>query len=165
MQAIWGLTLSGQMEKHLWISALEFALGYAIASVIGIGIGFGMANSPRFKQAMQPWVSGLYATPTVALAPLFILWFGIGEVPAVFTAFLISFFPIVVNVATGLATIEPELEDVLKALGAKLVLTEPNGKAHEYHPGDSLVLPANYTGTWEMVGNYREIAVVAAKRR
>jgi NitT/TauT family transport system permease protein len=47
-----------------------------------------------------------------------ILWFGIGTVPAILTAFLISFFPIVVNVATGLATTEPELQDVLKALGA-----------------------------------------------
>jgi NitT/TauT family transport system permease protein len=50
--------------------------------------------------------------------PLLILWFGIGEVPAIVTAFLISFFPIVVNIATGLATTEPELEDVLRALGA-----------------------------------------------
>jgi NitT/TauT family transport system permease protein len=47
-----------------------------------------------------------------------ILWFGLGEIPATLTAFLISFFPIVVNVATGLATTEPELEDVLRALGA-----------------------------------------------
>jgi len=54
----------------------------------------------------------------VAVVPILVLWFGIGFVPAVLTAFLISFFPIVVNVATGLATIEPELEDVLKALGA-----------------------------------------------
>ena len=51
--------------------------------------------------------------------PILIIWFGIGVVPAVLTAFLISFFPIVVNVATGLATMEPELEDVLRALGAK----------------------------------------------
>ena len=50
--------------------------------------------------------------------PILIMWFGIGEVPAILTAFLISFFPIVVNVATGLATMEPELEDVLRALGA-----------------------------------------------
>ena len=52
------------------------------------------------------------------VVPILVLWFGIGFIPAVLTAFLISFFPIVVNVATGLATIEPELEDVLKALGA-----------------------------------------------
>jgi NitT/TauT family transport system permease protein len=52
------------------------------------------------------------------VVPILVLWFGIGTIPAVLTAFLISFFPIVVNVATGLATIEPELEDVLKGLGA-----------------------------------------------
>jgi NitT/TauT family transport system permease protein len=52
------------------------------------------------------------------VVPVLILWFGLGEIPAILTAFLISFFPIVVNVATGLATTEPELEDVLRALGA-----------------------------------------------
>ena len=61
---------------------------------------------------------GFNAIPKVAVVPILVLWFGIGFMPAVLTAFLISFFPIVVNVATGLATIEPELEDVLKALGA-----------------------------------------------
>ena len=49
----------------------------------------------------------------------FSIWFGIGMWPAVITAFLISFFPIVVNVATGIATVEPELKDVLRALGAR----------------------------------------------
>jgi NitT/TauT family transport system permease protein len=62
---------------------------------------------------------GFNAIPKVALVPILVIWFGIGTVPAVLTAFLISFFPIVVNVATGLATIEPETEDVLRALGAK----------------------------------------------
>ena len=55
----------------------------------------------------------------IAVVPILILWFGVGWIPPVMTAFLISFFPIVVNVATGLSTIEPELEDVMKALGAK----------------------------------------------
>jgi NitT/TauT family transport system permease protein len=57
--------------------------------------------------------------PKVAIVPLLVIWFGIGTVPAIMTAFLISFFPIVVNVATGLATIEPELLDVLRSLGAR----------------------------------------------
>jgi NitT/TauT family transport system permease protein len=51
--------------------------------------------------------------------PILVIWFGIGAVPAVLTAFLISFFPIVVNVATGIATLEPELKDVLRSLGAR----------------------------------------------
>ena len=68
--------------------------------------------------ALYPVLVGFNSIPKVAVVPVLILWFGVGPVPAVLTAFLISFFPIVVNVATGLATIEPELRDVLRALGA-----------------------------------------------
>jgi NitT/TauT family transport system permease protein len=52
------------------------------------------------------------------VVPILVIWFGIGTIPAIITAFAISFFPIVVNVATGLATIEPELRDVLRSVGA-----------------------------------------------
>jgi uncharacterized cupin superfamily protein len=56
-------------------------------------------------------------------------------------------------------------DEFVYVLSGKLILTEPNGRSHEYRPGDSLVLPAGYTGTWEMQGNYREIAIVAQKKR
>jgi|SRR6476661_4436345 len=56
-------------------------------------------------------------------------------------------------------------DEFVYVLSGKLILTEPDGTSHEYHPGDSLVLPVGYTGTWEMQGNYREIAIVAQKRR
>jgi len=118
MEAIWSLTLSGQMEKHIWISAIEFAIGYVIASIIGIGIGFGMANSPRFKQAMQPWISGLYATPTIALAPLFILWFGIGIWSKVLVVIFLVLFPVTINTEAGLRTTSERLIEMLKSFGA-----------------------------------------------
>ena len=54
-------------------------------------------------------------------------------------------------------------DEFVQVLSGKLILTEPNGVVHEYHPGDSLVLPAGYKGTWEMQGNYRELAVVMQK--
>jgi len=60
------------------ISAIEFALGYVMRSLLGLIIGFAMAESAVMKRVLQPWISGLYATPTIALAPLFILWLGIG---------------------------------------------------------------------------------------
>ena len=60
-----------------------------------------------------------HSVPKVAVVPVLIIWFGIGTIPAAITAFIISFFPIVVNVAVGIATMEPELRDVLRALGAK----------------------------------------------
>ena len=61
---------------------------------------------------------GFNSIPKVALVPILVIWFGIGTVPAILTAFVISFFPIAVNVATGLATIERDMTDVLRSLGA-----------------------------------------------
>ena len=56
-------------------------------------------------------------------------------------------------------------DEFVYVLSGKLILTEPNGKAQEFQPGDSLVLPMNYTGTWEMQGNYRELAITAKKAK
>ena len=56
-----------------------------------------------------------------------------------------------------------DVDEFVYVLSGKLILTEPNGTRHEYVPGDSLVLPIGYTGTWEMQGNYRELVVLAQK--
>jgi NitT/TauT family transport system permease protein len=66
-----------------------------------------------------PLLVGFSSIPKVAVVPIFVVWFGAGTVPAILTSMVISIFPVVVNVATGLATTEPELEDVLKVLGAR----------------------------------------------
>ncbi len=93
-------------------------VGFALAVGFGLALGLVIGWSRTIYAGIYPLMIGFNAIPKVAVVPILVLWFGIGFVPAVLTAFLISFFPIVVNVATGLATIEPELEDVLKALGA-----------------------------------------------
>ena len=58
-----------------------------------------------------------------------------------------------------------DVDEFVYVLSGKLILTETNGKSHEYRPGDSLVLPVGYTGTWEMQGNYRELVVLMQKGR
>jgi uncharacterized cupin superfamily protein len=58
-----------------------------------------------------------------------------------------------------------DIDEFVYVLSGKLILTEPNGTKHEYRPGDSLVLPVGYTGTWEMQGNYRELVVEMQKSR
>ncbi len=93
-------------------------IGFAMAVGFGLLLGLVFGWSRTIYAGLYPLMIGFNAIPKVAVVPILVLWFGIGFIPAVLTAFLISFFPIVVNVATGLATIEPELEDVLKALGA-----------------------------------------------
>ena len=93
--------------------------GFFIAIVFGLALGLFIGWDRRIYAGLYPLMIGFNSIPKVAVVPILVLWFGAGWVPAVLTAFLISFFPIVVNVATGLATIEPEMEDVLRALGAK----------------------------------------------
>jgi len=109
---------SGPIARNSWITLQTTLIGFALAVGFGLLLGLLVGWSPAIYGGLYPLMIGFNAIPKVAVVPILVLWFGIGFIPAVLTAFLISFFPIVVNVATGLATIEPELEDVLKALGA-----------------------------------------------
>jgi len=118
VEAIVGLSGTGELWRHIGISAIEFALGYAIACVLGVVAGLAMANSALAKQSMQPWVSGLYATPTIALAPLFILWFGIGVWSKVMVVILLVFFPVAINTEAGLRTTSERLIEMLRSFGA-----------------------------------------------
>jgi NitT/TauT family transport system permease protein len=104
--------------RNSLITLQTTVIGFALAVGFGLLLGLAVGWSRTIYAGIYPLLIGFNAIPKVAVVPILVLWFGIGFVPAVLTAFLISFFPIVVNVATGLATIEPELEDVLKALGA-----------------------------------------------
>ncbi len=108
------VTLIENSLVTLWTTLL----GFGIATVVGLLLGVTIGASKGIYEALYPVMVGFNSIPKVAIVPVLILWFGVGPLPSVLTAFLISFFPIVVNVATGLATTEPELRDVLRALGA-----------------------------------------------
>src|SRR6202007_2140176 len=111
----------------LWTTLIGFLMAIAGGLLLGVAIG----ASPLIYSGLYPLLIAFNAVPKVALVPILMIWVGVGALPAVITAFLISFFPIVVNVATGLATIEPEMEDVLKALGAsKLDIMRKGGIRH-----------------------------------
>ncbi len=101
-----------------WVTLWTTLAGFFIATGFGLGLGIAVGWHRALYDGIYPVLIGFNSIPKVAVVPVLILWFGLGEIPAILTAFLISFFPIVVNVATGLATTEPELEDVLRALGA-----------------------------------------------
>jgi NitT/TauT family transport system permease protein len=92
--------------------------GFAIGIVVGVLIGILIGSSRLAYAGLYPLLVGINSVPKAAVVPILVLWMGIGQPPAITTAFLLSFFPIAVNVATGLATVEPELEDVLRSLGA-----------------------------------------------
>ena len=104
---------------HAWRTFWVTMVGFGIAIVVGVMLGFIIGSSRLAYAAVYPLMTAFNALPKAAFVPILVVWFGIGVGPAVLTAFLISFFPIMVNIATGLATLEPELEDVLRVLGAK----------------------------------------------
>ncbi len=103
---------------HSLQTLMTTVIGFAFAVVGGLLLGLAVGASRLVYTGLYPVLVGFNSIPKVAIVPILIIWFGIGTVPAIITAFIISFFPIVVNVATGLATIEPEMLDVLRSLGA-----------------------------------------------
>jgi len=93
-------------------------IGFAIAVVFGLFLGVLVGSWPLFYAGLYPLLVGFNSVPKAALVPVFVIWFGVGTVPAVMTAFMLSFFPVVANIATAFATIEPELLEVMRSLGA-----------------------------------------------
>ncbi|RDJ21809.1 ABC transporter permease [Bosea caraganae] len=109
----WDILLKFCMETFV-----TTAIGFVLAIGFGLLLGLAVGASPFIYSGLYPLLIAFNAVPKVALVPILMIWLGVGALPAVITAFVISFFPIVVNVATGLATIEPEMRDVMRSLGA-----------------------------------------------
>lgn len=105
----------GTLGADLKTSGLEFFVGLLAAIVAGIPIGVlvGMSQGSRF--VLQPWISGFYSTPVVALSPLIILWFGIGLVSKVVVIFSVAVFPIIANTQAGVSGIDPDLVEMVGA--------------------------------------------------
>jgi NitT/TauT family transport system permease protein len=103
---------------NAWQTLVTTSIGFGLAVIFGLLGGIAIGSSTLVYDGFYPALIGFNSVPKVAVVPILVIWFGIGTVPAIITAFLISFFPILVNVAVGIATLEPELQDVLRALGA-----------------------------------------------
>ncbi len=112
------ITQSGAILENSISTLVHTLIGFVLAIASGIFLGFLIGYSRVAYVIMYPLLVAFNTVPKVALVPLFAIWFGIGTVPAVLTAFLLAFFPIAVNVAVGLDTVEVEMKDVLRSLGA-----------------------------------------------
>ena len=113
------IEFKGALLEAAWKTFWVTMVGFAVSIVVGVMLGFLIGSSRLAYTALYPLMVAFNAVPKAAVVPILVVWFGIGLGPGILTAFLISFFPITVNIATGLATLEPELEDVLRVLGAK----------------------------------------------
>jgi ABC-type nitrate/sulfonate/bicarbonate transport system permease component len=109
---------SGELQHHFWVSFIEFSWGFALAIAAGVALGVALAGSRLLGNFFGPWVSMLYATPIIALGPLFILALGIGVVSKIAVIFLTALFPILINTVAGLTATDPALVDVARSFGA-----------------------------------------------
>jgi NitT/TauT family transport system permease protein len=112
------LARSGELWIHVYTSGIEFILGFAIASVLGIAIGALMGLSPTVRAYLEPWVSALYATPIIAIGPLFILWFGLGITSKVLLVVVTAIFPVIINTHVGLTNVDQSLLESVRSFGA-----------------------------------------------
>lgn len=110
---------TGLIMSNAWQTLMTTVAGFALGVGVGLLFGLVIGASPAVYNGIYPIMIGFNSIPKVAIVPVLVIWFGIGTVPAIITAFATATFPIVVNVATGLATIEPEWQDVLRVLGAR----------------------------------------------
>lgn len=109
---------TGELQTHIEVSFVEFAGGYLLSVAIGIVLGIVLAESPVLRGLVDPWVSMLYATPIIALGPLFILWLGIGAGSKIAIVFLTAVFPILINTVSGLTTTDRNWIEVARSFGA-----------------------------------------------
>jgi NitT/TauT family transport system permease protein len=100
-----------------WVTTIEIVLGFVLSIVVGIPLALMIFLWPPFSRTLMPLLVSSQAVPKVAIAPLLLVWFGFGLLPKVVIAFLIAFFPVVINTAVGLAAIEPEKIYLARSMG------------------------------------------------
>jgi NitT/TauT family transport system permease protein len=104
--------------KNGWVTVYEMLAGYAMAVCVAVPLAIAITSSKRFNEFVMPTMLFFQIVPKVAIAPLFQVWFGVGVTPKILVAFLISFFPIVIDAAVGLRSMSPEMGDLARSMGA-----------------------------------------------
>ena len=112
------LAQTGKLWTNVRVSGAEFVLGYSAAVVLGVLLGIALALSRGFAQVANPWINALYATPMIALAPIFIVLLGIGIYSKIAIVFIEAFFPIAVTTSVGIRSTEQVLIEAAQSFGA-----------------------------------------------
>jgi len=104
-----------------WITSFEIIAGFAIAAVISVPMALAVAFSPWVERHVYPAIVTFTIIPKIAIAPLFIIWFGFGLMPKLLLVFLLSFFPMLVNNIAGFRSVNAEVVDFGRSTGASML--------------------------------------------
>jgi NitT/TauT family transport system permease protein len=115
---LWLLASRGDLQRHVGATVTEAGLGLGAGSVAGVALGLLMARFTRAAAVAEPLFMGLYSLPRVALAPLFVLWFGIGLLAKVMMSFSMVVFVFVLNVVEGVRSLDRDPIDLMRTMRA-----------------------------------------------
>jgi len=109
---------NGVLFIHLGVTLMEVALGFLVGSSFGTGLGIVVAVSPKVRRVLHPYLIASQTMPKLALAPIFVMWFGFGILPKVLITALIAFFPLLENTVVGLNEVDSDAVELFRALRA-----------------------------------------------
>jgi ABC-type nitrate/sulfonate/bicarbonate transport system permease component len=113
------LFANGTIWEHMWFSLTNFAIGFVVSVALGVVIGVPMGWYKNVSKTFDPLLSGVYATPLIALLPLIIMMFGLGAISKIIMTVLAAVFPILINTMVGIANTDHRLITMARAFGAK----------------------------------------------
>lgn len=114
-----GWIVSGELWLQVEVTLTETLLGFLLGAVTGVIVGMTLGLNRRWAMILDPFIVAFYSLPKIALAPLFILWFGVGLAPKIVLATVVVFFLVFYNTYAGTMAVEDELVDVLRLMGAR----------------------------------------------
>jgi NitT/TauT family transport system permease protein len=115
---LWTLLASGELATDVGMTVLEALVAFVISSALGVASGLLLARSPFWDEVLAPIVVALNSLPRIALAPLIILWFGIGITAKVVTAFTLVYFILLVNTLSGAKNVDNDILTIARLMGA-----------------------------------------------
>jgi NitT/TauT family transport system permease protein len=117
-ESLWNQLQDPLFWGHFWVTTKETLIGYAIGVVVALTLGTLISQIPLLEKTLMPYIVAFQTVPKVALAPLFVVWFGFGLTSKIVMAAVISFFPILINVIEGLRSADADRIQMLTVFGA-----------------------------------------------
>ena len=118
VERLWEAVRSTTLWFHMGVTVIETVSGFLLGALAGTIAGFALARWRRAHVALEPYLMGIYSLPRVALAPLFIMWFGIGIPSKIMLAISIVFFILLINTYVGVQNVDRDLVNAVKTMGA-----------------------------------------------
>jgi len=112
------LVVDGAIFRHAWVTLQEILIGLVLGMSMATLTGYGLAHSEVAERLLTPYIVASQSVPTVAIAPLLVIWFGTGKLSKILVCALIVFFPILVNTVVGIRSVDPRLRDLMRTLEA-----------------------------------------------